>query len=412
MYARPKYELISQSLLNLTAANLPAQQTKISIPSTDPIEEILIVAQFTAATIAAGSWINHGILGILKKVGLYVSPPDGSYDALNVSGPGLLMLADQEGLRLDRSTQAARAAMNINYTLTGSIFRIAYRISFPHPQLVGQLRMRSLLDVQNHRADAILTLDWAAAAEICYNIADPIPAAANVEVFVGRREISRTSNEAILASGGFIRQDIRETSYPVAASVTTESRFAIPSPGEYATLVIAHQKGASNINRLGDLSANVTVGQETLWSLESGGNALMKFRMKDLQLYGDYNRVAIPPSLNATGNEALVTTIAGVTNGTALVTAKQIVSANEFGGPLANGCIIQEPAVVGIDFLSNGIADADDLSSLLNANFASDAIKWELVGNTTGPAAGTSIVNIIGRRFRSNVTPWKLQKAA
>src|SRR6266542_2798375 len=150
-----KEEVISRSPdLDLTAANFPSQTKRITIPRTGPIEAIFIILQVTLGA-ALTDIITFGLLNLLKRVTLNINDGSGAYDAVYSSGPGLLVLSDQEGVSLDRSTQTAlweslknslQPTQNPSI-LSGSVFRICYPIICPHPALGEWLRLRSMLPV-------------------------------------------------------------------------------------------------------------------------------------------------------------------------------------------------------------------------------------------------------------------------
>lgn len=419
-----RLEFISRSPdLDLTAANFPSQTKRITIPSNAPIEEIRVIVQVTVNA-AESTWRAFGPLSMLKKVTLNVTPNSGSYDAVSASGPSLAILGDNEGLGLDRGTRAALLYANAGHvslganavpTPAGTILRMVYRIPIPHPAMTGKLRVLSLLDCINHRQDPVLTLEFAAAAEFTAT-ANPFTVA-GCEVQVIRRDIADTVNQAILRDGGFIRSDIRDTSYDIALSTTNvEKRFALPSPGDYMTSVIMMLGGtAAGVLTPQDLSGSTALGSETQWRLESGGNPQMTWRMKHLQMENDMAKVVHPVSqfvhlgsgINAVSN-------LGVTSGVppVWVTAKGIAGGPNFGGALAAGHAVQDPAIVCLDFLTDGLTDAGELGSVLNSNFKTDAIKWEIVGNVTTPAAQASTFNIVSRRFKDSVERFKNFPAA
>ena len=422
MYLVKRSEFISRSELDLTAANFPSQTKRIVIPSNQPIEELQIFFQVTLAS-AISDWRAFGLASALKKVTLNVNPGD-SYDMVSASGVSLLVLQDNEGIGLGRSTRRAleygmaghvSLAANATATPSGTILRVCYRIPIPHPALEGQLRLASMLDCINHRQDPVLTLEFAPAAEFTAT-ANPFSAAA-VEVRVIRREMPSEVNSAILNKGGYIKTDIRDTPYDLAVSLNNvEKRFALPSPGDYLTAAIIMLGGtAASVLTPMDLSGVTTINLETGWRLESGGNALHSFRMKHIQEENDaFKAIAPISSFQPLGGAISTITNAGVTGGVppVWVTAKGTLGAGNMGGALAAGAGIQDPAVVCIDFLTDGLVDAGELGSLLNSNFKTDAIRWELVAGVTTPAGQTSQFLICGRRYRDSVERFKVLPAA
>lgn len=425
-----KEEVISRSPdLDLTAANFPAQTKRLTIPRTGPIEAIFIIAQVTLNALMT-DFVTFGLLNMLKRVTLNVNDGSGAYDAVYCSGPGLVVLADQEGISLDRATQSAmlQSLAGIQ-TLgtgpqipTGSIFRICWPIWCPHPALGEWLRLRSMIPAHRHVQDPVLTMDFAPAAEIS-GVANPF-SAANLEIIVIRRDLPKALDDQIAGDGGYIRWDIRETPTDIPTGTNAEKRFPIPGPGEYPSIAGFMYKGytgGGNESLLSDLSANITVGTETLWRLEAAQNSIRQWRMKGRQIYNDMSRGSTRQTsmLNLFGGSAAATWITtltnlGVTGGAppVLLTASWLGMPNHLGGQLAAGMAIQEPAVFGFDFLTDTmLAGANELGGCLNANFPSDAIKWEIVGNVdvtrATAATASSSFNIIGRRYRDDITRWK-----
>jgi len=426
-----KEEVISRSPdLDLTAANFPAQTKRIQLTRTGPIEAIFIIVQVTLNALLT-DLITFGLLNLLKKVTLNVNDGTGAYDAVYSSGPGLIVLQDQEGVSLDRSTQSAlfqslaalQGAGTGPQIPTGSIFRICYPIWCPHPALGEWLRLRSLIPAHRHVQDPVLTMDFAPAAEISQSVANPF-SAANLEVMIIRRDLPSALDQQLIDSGGYIRWDIRETPFDLPLGTNAEKRFALPGPGDYPSLAGYMYKGFTGgglESKLSDLSASATVGSESLWRLEAAQNSIRQWRMKGRQIYNDQTRGGCRQTsiMNLFGGSAAATWITtlsnlGVTGGAppVLLTATTLGMPQNMGGDLAAGLAVQEPAVFGFDFVTDTmLAGANELGGCLDANFASDAIKWEIVAPidvTRGTAAtASSSLNLIGRRYRDNITRWK-----
>jgi len=416
MLLAQKEEVISRSPeLDLVAANFPAQTKRITLPRSGPIEAIFVIVQVTLGA-NLNNFVSFGLLNILKRVTLNINDGTGAYDCIYCSGPGLVSLAHLEGIGLDRSTQMAlhqslsnntRPTENPNIP-SGSIHRIVYPIFAPHPTLTEWLRLRSCIPTHRHVQDPVITLDFAPATEI-QGAANPF-SAANVEILVLRRDMPQALDTEIVNTGGYIRWDVRETAYDIAASTNnTEKRFAIPGPGEYASLQMNMIRGAAILTP-GDLSASTTIGSESTWRLEAAGNAQRFWRMKHRQILNDFNRATDQPfRMHPFMDDISTVSNLGVTGGAppVWVTAKMVGGPTQFGGALAAGLAVQDPGCVGFDFLSDNFSGANELGSCLNANFPSDAIKWELVGTVTSPANQVSTINLIGRRYRDDITRWK-----
>jgi hypothetical protein len=416
-----KLTTLQDSRLTLTAANFAQQTIRVPLPRTWALEEIFVTVQVQPKA-AITTQLLYGLLNILRRVQLEINDGIQPRMAVNCTGPGLLQLVSNEGISLDRSTlqvlaqlQAQAAAQATGgFLANGGNYRVTYRIPLVHPMITGPLRSRMLLPVHLHPQDPTLVLDFAGAAELFSGVADPFTAStgAAVEVWLLQREIPRAFGEEIKKSapGGdprlwFLRSDINETIYPVPITTNTEQRFEIPKPGQYSSLAIHMTKGTGSATMdLADISASTTLGSETRWRLESGGNLFREWRMKQLQTLNDYSRAASPAGLL---NPRIPTLAASLlaTSGTTTVTATDVFVPGQFGGSLsAQG--IQSPSSVFLDFLSDGIGDAEELGSLLDCNLpAVSGLKMEIIGNVTLAAAGT--FQIVGRRFFDELSRWQ-----
>lgn len=414
---------LQDSRLTLTAANFNQQTIRVPLPRTWALEEIFVTVQVQCKA-AISTQLLYGLLNILRRVQLEINDGIQPRMAVNCTGPGLLQLVANEGISLDRSTlqvlgqlQAHTAAQTFGgFLANGGNYRITYRIPLVHPMITGPLRARMLLPVHLHPQDPTLVLDFAGAAEMFSGVADPFTAAtgASVEVWMVQREIPRAFAEVIKkdAPNGdprlwFLRSDINETIYPVPVSTNVEARFEIPKPGQYSSLLVHATKGTgAAANDLSDISASQTLGSETRWRLESGGNLFREFRWKQLQILNDYSRNGSPAGvLNPRIPTAAASLLA--TGATTIVNAVDLFSPapNNFGGPLS-GQGVQNPSSIFLDFLSDGIGDAEELGSLLDCNLPSvSGLKMELIGNVTLAAAGT--LQMVGRRFFDDLTRWQ-----
>lgn len=413
-----KMEVISRDPeLTLVAANFPAQTKKYPIPRAGgPIEAIFIIFQFTLNA-AINACVSYGLLNALKRVTLNLNDGSGAYDAVYSGGPALLMLHEQEGHDLDPSTKLLRSLClanvlqgNVTNIQTGGVYRVVYPI-YAYPKGVANewLRLRHCIPSPSHKQDPLLTMDFAAAAEMS-GVANPF-STANLELVVVRRDMPADMDARIRDTGGFIRWDVRETPYDLATSLNNVlKRFQVPSPGEYSTLLV-HQLAGNAILTPADLSASVAVGSETEWRLEAAGNSIWNWRMKHMQILNDGDKgVELPYAVNLFGDGLNSVSNLGVTGGAppVWVTAENIIMPTRFGGALAAGLGIQSPSVIGFDFVSGDGGPANDLGGTLNANFPNDSVKWEIVGNVTTPANQTSTFALAGRRYRDDITRWKI----
>ena len=413
MILQERSMMVQDARLTLTAANFAQQTVRCDIPRSWPVEEILVVAQFTIAAAANTGSIAFGLLNALRRVQLEVTEPGGPRTVVNVTGPGLLQHISNEGLSLDRSTLQVMAATNQGFLKGTGVYRCVYRIPLVHPSITGALRPRMLLPVHLHPQNPQLVLEFASAAEMFSSVADPFTAA-NVEVHLIQRDMPRAYAQAINDEtkgspwNWFVRSDIQETIFPISVSQTnSEQRFAIPQPGQYSGLTIYMEKGNSTLT-IDDISANTTVGQETLWRIESGGSVLRAWRNKILQARNDSSR-AVQPLSEFNLNVLTAASPKLVTSATAVVsaTAVEVMGAN-FGGPGGTGLATQAPASIFHDFLTDGVTDSDELGSLLDCNAPTlSGLKMEIVGNVTTPANQASNFKVVGRRSFGDLSRWQ-----
>lgn len=401
MYLRKRSTFV-QNLSTLTVANLPAQTKKISIDRTWPLEEIIVIVTATAKA-ALSSVTAFGLLNLLKRATLEVNDGIQPRKIVDATGYGLLAMAINEGANLDRATLETIIATNTPATINTGIYQVAYRIPLVHPQFTEGLRVRSLLPINLYQQDPVLTLEFGAAADIS-GTADPF-SAISYHVVLVKREMSAAQIGGILNSGGFISSDLVETQFPIAALTGSEQRFTVPSPGQYTGLTMVQL----NNSILADLSASTTIGSETRWRIESGQVVLRDWAMKFLQIENDYSRPlnrAVQASVHGLGAPI---DAAGATTGTAWTGSKPFFVPGSLGGAMAAGQCVQIPAVVTLDFLSDGLTDANELGSLLDTNLPADkGLKVEIIGSVT--TTGTSSLNLIGRRLFGDLSKYQAYK--
>jgi hypothetical protein len=414
-----KLSTVQDSRLALTAASFPQQTIRLPLDRAWPLEELWIGVQVTiGATLIAGaaSMLFYSLLNILRRITLEVTDDKGPRNVVNVTGPGLLGLIANEGLSLDACTAHVVQCLNQQLFPGTGRYRIWYRIPFVHPMVTGKLRPKMMLPIHLHAQDPALTLDFAPATEIFTGVANPFTAA-NVEVVMVRRDWPKEMADAVNAEtkgnpiDWFIKSDIQETIYALAASLSnSQQRFALSLPGQYSGLYIHHLKGGAQ-GTLEDLSGSTTVGTESNWTLESGQVPIRSWRQKQLKAINETSKFYGPsgfPNLNL----FTAATPGLVTSGTAVVSATSLMVANSgFGAPLEVGQGIGQPAQVFHDFISDGINDADELGSLLDCNIPQlSGLKMEVVGNVTTPAgaAQSSSVQLVGRRFYGDLRAYQL----
>lgn len=408
--------LVDNKIAALTvSANTLAQQTQtVSIPRTWPLEEIIVIVTVVLNSTAITDQINHGLLGVLRKVTLGTNNGIKPETPVSVTGPGLIQLVANEGLSLDRSTLSSLYQQNQTFLPGSGVYQIAYRIPLVHPMITGALRPRMLLPVHVHNEDPVLSLEFAAGTECITTAASWV--SVTPEVWLIRREMP-AEFAAFIAKNSpdgdprrwFIPSDIVESQNALAAGQTDqELRINVPTPGQYSSLLLYTMAGsASGAYIRSDISASATVGSETEWKIESGGIGSRNWRMKVQQLINDWSRPTFPASMF---NLNVITLNAAKTASTAAVntTANSSVASPQFGGALSTGYGIQNPNSIFHDFLSDGINDAEELGSLLDCNLpARQGLKMEIVSRVTTPATFPSQANIVGRRFYGDLSRWQ-----
>lgn len=412
-FSRLKHANLPLNGLTVSANTLAQQTIAVPLPRTWPLEEIEINVTATMNSAAITDQIVHGLLGILRKVKLETNDGIKPATPVSVTGPGLLQLVANEGLSLDRSTLGCLGALQQGFLVGSGIYRVTYRIPMVHPMITGALRPRMLLPIHLHNEDPILTMEFAAGTECITTAASW--SSVIVEVKLVRREIP-AEFAAFIAKNSpdgdprrwFIQQDIVESVNSVGASQTDqELRVNVPTPAQYASILFYHLQGNANLTPA-DISANTTIGQETEWQLISGEVATRSWRMKDYQIRNDYSRPAFPaavfnpniPTAASPKQQTSATTINNTTN--------LFVPSAQFGGALSTGYNVQNPYSIFLDFLSDGINDAEELGSLLDCNLpARQGLKMEIVGRITTPANQASQANIVGRRFFGDLSRWQ-----
>ena len=351
-------------------------QVKYALDNSFPIEEILIYVNVTVSATALTLTGADNVLGILKKCNLTVSDPN-PRSVVDLSGAAILELSEKEGLNLDRATRSAIALSQGTTVAANMNFRICYRLPMVHPAVQMPLRAQMLLPVHTYQQAPVLTLDFEQAANM-YSAGAITTVSA--EIVLKRRNMSADVTNAILSKGGFIPFDILESPFTIAPGVSGEVRYDIPLPGSFANMLFRLYKGGSTVTR--DVFDQVTtIGQETLWRLESGGVTEHQFKWKDLQTLEDFNG-----ALNS-ANQTYSPSFAGA------------VAANTSYQPAASGYL---------DLLTDGIDGVTELGSLLDANVPSKAnLKIQLIGNVASVATNASIINFVGRKFYGDLSRWQ-----
>jgi len=381
---KQRLNFLTPSNFALSGAGILGTTQKVALDRNWPIEEIVLVLGGTVGT-AYTTVLVDGLLKLVKRVNLSINDGVQPRSVVDMSGVGLLEYASLAGLNLDRSTLGALALSQGSTIAISNVFRISYRIPLVHPSITEPLRTRMLLDVQNHPQDPILTVDFGASADVgATGVITPLIC----ELILVRRHMDAKLNQDILKSGGYIPCDLMEQALTLPASTTNgEARAQIATPGQYLNLFFRQYLGGASVVARDVVDAVGTVGSETRWRLESGGSVLREWRWKHLQIINDFSRVA--NHVNQT-------------------------YAPNFAGALAAATTLYQPASsTMLDFLTDGLNDANELGSLLDCNLpAQSGLKMELIGNyTTGATAGSAI-NFGGHRLFGDLSRWQALKAA
>lgn len=352
---------------NLTGLTAGGSTVKVALDRTWPLEEILIIADIVTAG-TTGTVTADGLAAFLSKAMLEINDGRNPRTVVNFSGPGLLEYAQQVGAGMDPAT------LGISGTLaTGKTYRLCYRIPLVHPMITEPLRTRMLLDVNNHPQDPILTLQFGAITDMS---ATGTMTTANVEVVLVKREMPKALNDAILSAGGYIPFDLVESSFTLPTGSTAEQRLPVPTPGQYAGLLVRTYKGGSALTR-DEITGNAR------FRLESGGVTLREWKPKHLYILNSLSR-----PLNA-------------------------YNSINFGQPAAaSNTYYSEPGSTFLDFLSDGIDSANELGSLLDCNLpVSQGLKMELVlSSITSVSTSGSVVYFGGHRYFGDLSRYQTLK--
>ena len=227
-----------------------------------------------------------------------------------------------------------------------------------------------------------LTVDFATAAEM-YS-AGSISAVV-VDFFVVRRYMTSAVNGYILKNGGFLASDLLESTFPVVLGQAGAVRFAINTPGSYTNLLMRQYLGGASITR-GVIDQSTTVGQETVWTLESGGVAVRQWKW--LQLQAQHGFTDTRNSANQTYSPRI-------------------------GGIIPANTVVRPPVSCLLDFLSDGTSGsgANEFGSVLDCNLpANSGLKMEICGSVASVATNPSSLYAIGHRIYGDLTRFQTFK--
>lgn len=366
MWLKPRKTYLQDSRL---VGSLYGQTIKVNIDRTWPIEEILVYVTFTTGATAPTITGADGALQLLKRATLSINDGIQPRNVVDVSGMFLVEYALQIGGNDRQTYELQRVGYAGTALAVSTTYRACYRIPMVHPSIYGPLRTQMLLPVHLHPQDPVLSLEFVASATLQSANAATFN---GVEVVLLRREITPAVNDAIGGVNGFIPFDLIESSqtFPLSAS---EQRVEVPTPGQYAGLMLRHYKGGASISRA-NLGDEATPMSEARFRLESGGVVISDWKNH------------------------------------------QIKSINEFSQRFDNdhptaGSGTKFPGQVYLDFLTDGFVDADELGSLLDCNLpAQSGLKMQVIFSTVTVATNASTLNFGGHRYFGDLSRWQAKK--
>jgi hypothetical protein len=284
-------------------------------------------------------------------------------------------------------------------------YRIVFPIPLVHPGFAEPLRTRCLMPAQMFDTDPVLSIDFASAAEM-YGAGSLT--AVTSEIFTVRRQMPKTLHDGIVASGGYVLQDLVETQFTIGTGISGTQRWTVPPPGQYTGLLLRHYLGGSTVTR-GDISERPesasNFATESRWTLESAGDIKREWRNKHLQTLNEYSQANRGMRI---GPNFLAATSAG----------SPTISIDPFPvlGALPPAATIgwRDAASVFLDFFSDGLgADGADLGSLLDTNLPNQSgLKVEIVAPVASVATNGSTLAVVGHRLYGDISKFQPLRAA
>lgn len=360
-----------------------------------PWEEMYVIFNMFANATPPSTMTVDGAQAMARNINLSINDGKRPRSVVNGSGVFFLEYAAKKGLNLDAATLAVIAEhTKATPALTASTaYQLTYRIPLVDPLITEPLRTRMLLDVQNHVANPVLTIDVSTLAQMAgAGTLDLI----TCEVVVMGRDMPAGLNDQILKDGGYIPFDLLETPFSIPLSTAGEQRFDIPSPGWYSSLLLRQYLGGATVIR-SDISnqsvlvaAGTNAGTETKWSLKQGQFTRLEWRQKHIRLLNDQGCV-----LNS-----------------------QVQSSSPSPGQkVVTGLTYQSPSSILLDFLTDGLDNAAELGSLLDCNAPNNSsLKTTLIcSDVKSVATNPSLLYIGGHRYYDDgglVRKWQSLRAA
>ncbi len=395
-------------------SNMLGTSAKWSIDRTWPIEEILLIVNFTVNTggltlVASPSTPDQydNILTLVQHVSLSINDGTKPRLAVDCSGIALLEYCYRKGINLDQGTLNLMALSQTGQLPAGN-YKIVYRMPMVDPGIGEPLRSRMYLPVHRHPQDPVLTVQFQSAANIY--------SAGNInyvgcEVVLKRREPTAQSEAAIAQvpttnPWGYIDSDLIETPFAVPLGSGAQVRIALPIPGSYLDLLFRHYLGGSTISRaeIDNGAAGTAFGNEGQWFLQSGNVNTRDWAWQDMRIEAEMNdtmpAIVFPKLFVAATSAGSPTT--------------NLQSVNPFygqaGGPALTTQGFRPATTCFFDFLSDGLSSdmAKELGSVLDCNFPSTSgLKMEVIGTPASVSTNASYLFLMGRRLFGDLSAWQ-----
>lgn len=219
-------------------SNMLGTTQKWPIDRTWPIEEILLVVNFTVNTggltlVAAPQSPDQfdNVLTLVQHVNLSINDGTKPRSVVDSSGVGMLEYAYRVGANLDAGTLLV-ASYAQSGTLPAGNYKMVYRIPLVDPKIGEILRSRMYLPVHRYPQDPVLTVTFQSAANM-YSAGNINYV--GVETVLIRRQPTATSEAAIAAvpttnPWGYIDFDLIETPFSLGLGSGAQTRLASQFP--------------------------------------------------------------------------------------------------------------------------------------------------------------------------------------
>ena len=394
---------------------LLGQTQKFQIDRTYPLEEIRIHVNFTVAsggltlnsTLATADQFDN-ILSLIQHVNLSVNDGKQPRSVVDCDGVALLEYQAATGVNFDRATANVLALSQLAAMPAGN-YRLTYRIPLVETWIGEPLRSQMYLPVHTYPQDPVLTLQFQNASNI-YSAGNINFVGAEIQLI---RRVPTLKSEKWVQSraasnpNGYIDFDLIETGFAVPVGTSSEIRFQLPIPGQYATLLCRHYLGGSTVSRkeIDSGATGSSFGNENRWRLESAQVTIREWRWKHLLAELQMNQPGF-----AFVNPSVFVAATSAGSPTTALQAQQPIYGRIGGGGFPSGSGFDYANSVLMNFLTDGMSgdDAVELGSLLDCNTpASAGLKMEIVGTPANVATNASYLKVMGRRYFGNLARWQ-----